>query len=158
MRAVFANGDETYGFDLRYVEKVGGFANVKIMISTSCATLCKEALDVFMTLFPNAVILGYRKSAPINGGAVRDALRDQINALNKPLLLDQPIDIASIISVWKSVIESKHKGDAGPVPGYYIGGNVHYWDGASWGVIASSDPNNTCKRKGDFSGQYPAPP
>ena len=155
---LFADGNETYGFDLRYVEKVGGFANVKLMISTSCATLCKEALDLFTGLFPNAAILGYRKSAPINGAEVRDDFRDRINALTRPLLLDQPVDISTVVSTWKAVIESKHRGHTGPLPGYFQGGDVHYWDGAAWQSIATTDPGNNCKRKGDFSGQYPAPP
>jgi hypothetical protein len=154
---LFADGNETTGFDLRYVEKVGGFANVKLMISTSCATLCKEALDVFTSLFPNAAILGYRKSAPINGAAVRDDFRDRINALTRPLLLDQPVDIGTVISTWKAVIESKHSGQTSPLPGYYQGGDVHYWDGASWQSIAKADSGNKCKSKGDFSGHYPAP-
>lgn len=155
---LFADGDETFGFDLRYVEKAGGFGNVKLMISTSCATLCKEALDVFTSLFPNAAILGYRKSAPINGAAVRDDFRNRLNALTRPLLLDQPVDINTVISTWKAVIEAKHKGHTGPLPGYYHGGDVHYWDGAAWQSIATTDLGNKCKSKGDFSGQYPAPP
>lgn len=155
---LFANGDETRGFDLRYVEKVGGFANVKLMISTSCATLCKEAIEVFTGLFPNAVILGYRKSAPINGAAVRRDLTKRINDLNRPLLIDEPVDVAAIISIWKSVIESRHKGHTRPVPGYYQNGTVEYWDGATWDSIAATDPANACRRKGNFSGQYPAPP
>jgi len=47
---------------------------VKLMISTGCATLCKEAFDIFHGLFPNAVLLGYRGGAPENGKTVRDAL------------------------------------------------------------------------------------
>lgn len=155
---LFANGDESKGFDLRYVEKVGGFSNVKLMISTSCATLCQEAAGVFSGLFPNAVILGYRKSAPINGAAVRDDLTKRINALNRPLLLDQPVDVAAIISIWKSVAESHHKGQTGPQPGIYQGGTVTYWDGAAWQTVTATDAKkNACRKKGDFSGQYPAP-
>ncbi|MGH8480722.1 MAG: DUF4157 domain-containing protein [Gammaproteobacteria bacterium] len=155
---LFANGDESRGFDLRYVEKVGGFANVKLMISTSCATLCKEAIEVFTSLFPNAVILGYRKSAPIDGAAVRNDLTKRINDLNRPLLIDEPVDVAAIISIWKSVIESRHKGQTGPLPGFYQGGTVEYWDGSAWQNIAATDATNGCRRKGDFRGQYPAPP
>ncbi|PMR66909.1 hypothetical protein CR158_06965 [Halomonas heilongjiangensis] len=155
---LFANGDESRGFDLRYVEKVGGFSNVKLMISTSCATLCKEAIEVFSGLFPNAVILGYRKSAPIEGAAVRSDLTQRINALNRPLLIDEPVDVATIISIWKSVIESRHKGHTSPLPGYYQGSTVEYWDGSTWQSIPATDPANACRRKGDFSGQYPAPP
>lgn len=154
---LFADGDETHGFDLRYVEKAGGFANVKLMISTSCATLCKEAVAVFTSLFPNAVILGYRKSAPLQGAAVRSDLTKRINELNRPLLIDDPVDVAAIIDTWKSVVESRHKGQTGPQPGILQGGTVTYWDGSAWQTIAATDAKNACKVKGDFRDQYPAP-
>ena len=155
---LFADGDETKGFDLRYVEKKGGFGNVKLMISTSCATLCQEAASVFSGLFPNAVILGYRKSAPIDGGAVRADLTKRINELNRPLLLDQPVDVAAIISIWKAIAESIHKGQTGPQPGIYQGGTVTYWDGSAWQTVTATDAKkNACRKKGDFSDQYPAP-
>lgn len=154
---LFSNGGETRGFDLRYVEKIGGFTNVKLLISTSCATLCKEAVEVFRSLFPNAVILGYRKSAPLEGGAVRSELTAKLNALNRPLLLDQPLDMSAIISTWQSIVETKHKGHTAPQPGYCEGGTVKYWDGAAWQTIGTADAANSCKVKGDFRGQYPEP-
>ncbi|UUY07427.1 DUF4157 domain-containing protein [Pseudomonas sp. J452] len=155
---LFANGDESKGFDLRYVEKKGGFGNVKLMISTSCATLCQEAASVFSGLFPNAVILGYRKSAPLEGAAVRADLTKRINELNRPLLLDQPVDVAAIIAIWKSVVESRHKGQTAPQPGIYQGGTVTYWDGSAWQTVTATDAkNNACRKKGDFSDQYPSP-
>jgi len=155
---LFADGSETYGFDLRYIEKVGGFPNVKLLISTSCATLCKEAFDVFHGLFPNAVILGYRKSAPLEGKAVRTALESKVKALARPLLLDEPVDVKAIILAWESVIEERHKGDTAQLPGYFSGGSIRYWDGAAWQVINPSDNANKCREKGDFSSYYPAPP
>jgi hypothetical protein len=153
----FANGNETQGVDLRYFEKAGGFSNVKLMISTSCATLCQEAAAVFSGLFPNAVILGYRKSAPIEGAKVRSDLTQRINALTRPLLLDQPVDIAAIISIWRSIVESRHKGQTGPQAGYLQGGTVTYWDGSAWQTITATDAKNACKIKGNFRGQYPEP-
>lgn len=155
---LFSNGSETYGFDLRYVEKAGGFSNVKLLISTSCATLCKEALEVFTKLFPNAVILGYRKSAPLDGKAVRDLLQTKVQDLKRPLLLEESVDMDSIIAAWKSVIEERHSGDTAQLPGYYKGGTVHYWDGAKWQTIGPAEDANKCKRKGDFRGQYPGAP
>ena len=155
---LFSNGDETSGSDLRYVDKAGGFPNVKLMISTSCATLCLEAFEVFNRLFPNAVILGYRKSAPLHGEAVRKALTAKLKAIGRPLLLDEPTDIAAITDAWKQVIEQQHKGESAPVPGFYDGTDIQYWDGTTWGTISPRDPHNVCKRKGDFRGQYPAPP
>ncbi|HEX6288937.1 MAG TPA: DUF4157 domain-containing protein [Herpetosiphonaceae bacterium] len=154
---VFSDGSETFGFDLRYIEKAGGFPNVKLMISTSCATLCKEAFEVFHGLFPNAVILGYRKSAPLEGGKVRDTFRSKVKALSRPLLLEESVDITAIIGAWKSTIESRHAGDTAQLPGYYQNGTIHYWDGAAWKTIGPLEADNVCKRKGDFRDQYPAP-
>jgi hypothetical protein len=154
---VFTDDNFQRGFDLRYIEQKGGFPNVKVMISTSCATLCKEPFELFHGLFPKAVILGYRKSAPIDGNGVRDAFHKGIIGLRRPLLLDQPVDISSILSVWKAVIESKHKRETAPSPGYYDGTTLHYWDGTTWHSIAPSDPANRCRLKGDESSAYPAP-
>jgi hypothetical protein len=155
---LFSNGDETRGSDLRYVDQPGGFPNVRLMISTSCATLCLEAFEVFHRLFPNAVILGYRKSAPLHGEAVRKALTAKVKAIGRPLLLEEPTDIAAVVGAWKQVIEQQHKGESAPVPGFYDGTDIQYWDGTAWGTIPPTDPHNVCKRKGDFRGQYPAPP
>lgn len=155
---LFSDGSETYGFDLRYIDQAGGFPNVKLMISTSCATLCQEAFDVFHNLFPNAVILGYRKSAPLEGGKVRNTLKSKIKALSRPLILEESVDITAVISAWKSTIEERHKGDQNQLPGFYDGSLIHYWDGAAWQTISPADKANKCKRKGDFRGQYPAPP
>ena len=153
----FADGDETKGVDLRYFARAGGYGNVKLMISTSCATLCLEAAAVFSSLFPNAVILGYRKSAPLEGDKVRADLTQRINALNRPLLLDQAVDVDTIVATWKSVIESRHKGQTGPQPGICRGGNVEYWDGAAWHAVSASDAANSCKVKGDYHDSYRAP-
>jgi hypothetical protein len=157
---MFTDGKEERGVDLRYLQQSGGFPNVKLLISTSCATLCNEALDVFTGLFPNATILGYGKSAPLEGGAVRTEFGSQIKKMNLPLILSESSDVARVVGAWKATIESRHKGAAakGPRPGYYQGGSVHYWDGATWTTQAKGDANNNCYRKGDFRGQYPEPP
>lgn len=154
---LFTNGASTYGFDLRYIQKAGGFPNVKVMISTSCATLCKEAFELFHTLFPNAVILGYRKSAPLDGAAVRTEFHKGITGLNKPLLLDQKVDVDAILAVWKKVIETKHKGHRSQKPGYWDGSTLHYWDGAAWQTINATDASNKCRRKGNANTWAPGP-
>jgi hypothetical protein len=153
---LFSDGNEERGIDLRYIVKKGGFTNVKLVISTSCALLCKQAVAVFRSLFPSALILGYRRSAPLEGDKVRADFQKQVKALAKPLLLDQPTDISSLVSAWKTVVESRHAGQTGPQPGYYDG-TVHYWDGKAWQAVAPDDAANVCKQKGDFKDQYPAP-
>jgi uncharacterized protein DUF4157 len=152
---VFTDGNMTAGFDLRYVEQVGGFQNVKLMISTSCATLCKEAFELFHGLFPNAVILGFRKSAPVDGGGMRDALEARIKALNRPLLLDQAVDVGAIIAAWRSISEGTFAG-SGSYPAYYDG-TLHYWDGKAWQDIQATSAANKCFVKGDNTLNFPAP-
>ena len=154
---VFSDGSQTYGFDLRYLEKVGGFGNVKLLISTSCATLCGEAFEVFHNLFPNAVILGYRRSAPRFGEKVRKALSRHIKAIRRPLLLEEAVDLWAITRAWRAVIEERHAGDTEQLPGYYDGSTIHYWDGSDWGTISPGDEANTCSKKRNFSDVYPAP-
>lgn len=154
---VFADIKEEFGFDLRYIDKAGGFPNVKLMISTSCATLCREALNLFLSLFPNAVILGFRKSDPKEGGApLRDAFQAKVQALNRPLLLDQAVDVSAIISAWKSVAETV-KGDIAHIlPGYYDGG-LNYWDGKAWQTVDPKSDENKCHIKKDARSQLPGP-
>jgi Domain of unknown function (DUF4157) len=154
---VFADITEKAGFDLRYIEKSGGFPNVKLMISTSCATLCREALNVFTSLFPNALILGFRRSNPKKEGqVVREGFQSRIEALNRPLLLDQAPDVKAIVSAWKSVAESI-EGDLEHIqPGYYDGG-VHYWNGEVWKTIEAASDQNKCKIKKDARELLPGP-
>jgi hypothetical protein len=144
----FANGTQDQFVDLRELEGEGKFDRVKLIISTSCATICKEALEVFAKLFPNAVILGYRKSAPIKGGAVRSSFDSAIRGLKKPLLLDQPVDVTAIIGAWKSVIKKHHPKEAERLPGYYQDGTVEFLKNGKWDSIAGTDEANSCKKKG----------
>jgi len=147
--------NEAAGFDLRYIEKTGGFPNVKVLISTSCATLCKEPFDIFHGLFPNAALLGYRGGAPGDGSAVRKAFNARLKTLG-PLLLDQAVDIGSIVSAWKDTVAGIHAGDTDRLPGYYDG-TLNYWDGKAWKTIAASAPENPCPVTHDAREQLPAP-
>jgi hypothetical protein len=144
----FANGTQDQFVDLRELEGEGKFGRVKLIVSTSCATICKEALEVFAKLFPNAVILGYRKSAPIKGDAVRNSFDTAIRGLKRPLLLDEPVDVAAIVEAWKSVVRKHHPKEAERLPGYYQDGTVHFLKNGKWGSVAGTDPANSCKTKG----------
>jgi hypothetical protein len=144
----FANGTQDRFVDLRELEGEGKFDRVKLIISTSCATVCKEALEVFTKLFPNAVILGYRKSAPIKGGAVRNSFDSAIKSLKRPLLLNEPVDVTAIIEAWKSVIKKHHPKEDERLPGYYQNGTVEFLKNGKWDSIAGTDAANTCKHKG----------
>ena len=145
---VFSNGSGTKFIDFRRLKKHGSFNRVKLMISTSCATICKEAIQVFKPIFPNVIILGYRKSAPLKGSRVRTAFYKGIKHLNKPLLLGESIDMNSIINVWKSVVKQYHPNEKRRLPGYYKGGKVYYLESGKWKDMLASDINNSCKKKG----------
>lgn len=145
---VFSNGTFTQWVDLRTLAAEGDFKRVKLVVSTSCATICKEALAVFTALFPNAVILGYRKSAPEQGEAVRNDFDTAIRDLKRPLLLEESVDVEAIISAWKSVIERRHPNESRRLPGYYKNGTVHYLESGTWNSMAGSDAANSCRKKG----------
>jgi hypothetical protein len=144
----FANGTQDQFVDLRELEGEGKFSRVKLIISTSCATICKEALEVFNKLFPNAVILGYRRTAPEKGEAVRNSFDSAIRGLKKPLLLEEPVDVTAIIDAWKSVIKKHHRNEAERLPGYYQKGTVYFLKNGKWDSIAGTDEANSCKKKG----------
>ncbi len=153
---VFGDFNETEGFDLRYIEQAGGFANVKLMISTSCATLCKESFELFHGLFPNALILGYRKGAPAKGDLVRSTFAAQLRSLGRGLLLDQAVDVSAIAAAWKATVSSIHAGDKSRSVGYY-GGTLNYWDGKAWQTIDSASDANKCEVHKDAREFFPAP-
>ncbi|MFC1749826.1 DUF4157 domain-containing protein [Pseudomonadota bacterium] len=145
---VFANWHQTRFIDLRALDGKGDFSRVKLIVSTSCATCCKEAVEVFSPLFPNAVILGYRKSAPKKGEDVRNDFDKSIRALKRPLLLDQAIDVNAIIEVWKTVVKRHHPREDKRLPGYLQGGTVHYLELGVWKSMPATDAGNSCYNKG----------
>jgi len=157
---MFTDGKEERGVDLRYLKRAGGFPNVKLMISTSCATLCNEAISVFTGLFPKTAIFGYGKSAPLEGKQVRREFGKQVRALKSPLLLESSSDISKLAGAWKATIQKRHRNKKDTKkrrPGYFLG-KLFYWTGKAWVDGKKGQPENKCKRKGDFRGQYPAPP
>jgi Domain of unknown function (DUF4157) len=140
----FANDPETQYIDLRKLQGKGDFSRVKLLISTSCATICADALSWFTRLFPNAVILGYRKKAPKQGEKVRSGFDAAIKSLKKPLLLDQPVDVSAIIDVWKSVVQKQHPNEATRLPGYYKDGKVYYLENGRWKYMLGASEGNKC--------------
>lgn len=157
---MFTDGKEERGVDLRYLKRAGGFPNVKLMISTSCATLCNEAISIFTSLFPKTAIFGYGKSAPLEGKQVRREFGKQVRALKSPLLLESSSDISKLAGAWKSTIQKRHpkERDAKRVrPGYFLS-KLFYWTGKAWVDGKKGQSENKCRRKGDFRRQYPTPP
>jgi hypothetical protein len=136
----------------------GPFPNVKLMVSTSCATLCKEAAAVFKALFPNATILGYKGSAPISGVAVSKAFS---NAIPADVLIDDPSSgISEAIGAWKSTVAALAGTNSRPLPGWVDlkTGTGEVWDGNAWQHFDASADQAKCKKKDDWASSRPATP
>ncbi|MFZ0062724.1 MAG: DUF4157 domain-containing protein [Pyrinomonadaceae bacterium] len=150
---VWNTGDWDVTLDVRGI--TGPLNNVKLLIGTSCATLCKEAFEVWKPLFPNAFFLGAARSTPLNGAVLANSF---VNNLAKDLLFDPGAPgVMSAISAWKTAVE---KTQSAAVRGGVLdiaGGKVEFWDGKKWVSEAATDPDNDCKTKGDYSGSVPDP-
>jgi len=114
---------------------------VKLVVSTSCATICKDVAKIWQSKFPDALILGYRFSAPLDGATVADAFA-------KKLLTKGPLDLAdagslqSVREAWKSVVLGK--GSVGGGPGLLFGGEVEFWNAGKWVKTPWDDKANDC--------------
>jgi hypothetical protein len=144
---VWNTGNWDVTLDVRGI--TGPLKDVKLLISTSCATLCKEAFELWKTIFPNAFFLGAARSTPLQGSVLANSF---VNNLPKDLLFDPGAPgLSSAISAWKTAVE---KTQSAAVRGGVLdiaGGKVEYWDGKKWVSEAATDADNICKTKGDYS-------
>jgi hypothetical protein len=135
----------------------GPLPKVKLLISTSCATLCTAAFDVWRKIFPNAVFLGAAKSTPLEGSTLANAF---VKALPKDLLLDAGASgVASAIAAWKAAVEqTQDEGVEGGVLDI-AANSVEVWLGKKkgWVTRAANSAANACKIKGDYSAAVPDP-
>ena len=144
-------GDNT--LDVRGIK--GPLPNVKLLISTSCATLCKEAFEVWKDIFPNAVFLGAARSTPLKGSTLANAF---VKSLPQDLLFDPGAPgLSSAISAWKSAVQATQTGDVRGGVLDISAGTVEIWDGKKWVSLAATDKDNVCKVKGDYSATIPDP-
>jgi len=142
------------GFDLRQLNSP--MTKVKLIISTSCATICKEAAETFKPLFPNAMILGFRKSAPLKGGKLADEFASK---LPKDLLLSSDMNgLNAAKSAWKAVAQKIHAGSDSQPGLLNLGSDdMEYWNGKKWISGKGTDSTNKCAVKGDYSADFPPP-
>lgn len=140
-------------FDIRTLKPP--LNNVKLIVSTSCATICKEPAAIWKSLFPKAVFLGYRKSAPLNGAVMASTF---VSRLPKDMLFETGGQSAAV-SAWKGAIKAVHPDDATREPGWMdvAGNQVEYWTGKSFKTVAADSVDNKCKEKGDESASVPDP-
>jgi len=148
-------GDDSgkVSFDARTL--AGPLNNVRLIVSTSCATICRDPAAVWSKLFPKAVFLGYKKSAPLNGGTMANKFASN---LPKDLLLDSG-GVAAAAVAWKSAIRSNHRDDKSTQAGVLdvAANQIEYWDGKAFHSIAANSEGNQCRVKGDYSADHPDP-
>lgn len=150
---VWNNGSWDKMLDVRGIQ--GPLDNVKLLISTSCATLCKEAFEVWKDIFPNAVFLGAAKSTPLKGSTLANAF---VKKLPKDLLFDPGAPgLESAKTAWKSAVEktqtSKVRGGVLDI----AAGEVELWFDRKWHKMSATDPDNECFVKGDYAEGIPDP-
>ncbi len=134
----------------------GPFPNIKLLISTSCATLCKEAFEIWKDIFPNAIFLGAARSTPLNGDVLANAF---IKNLPKDLLFDPGAPgLSGAISAWKSAVQKTQTGDVRGGVLDIAAARVEIWDGKKWLSLAATDKENECRVKDDYSAGFPPRP
>jgi len=102
---------------------------VKLVVSTSCATICKDVARIWRNKFPDALILGYRFSAPINGGIVANAFASTL-AKKGPIDLSDAGALDYIRSAWKAVVLGQGSIEGGP--GLLYGSEVEIYSNGQW--------------------------
>lgn len=155
----FSNDPMDQSMDLRYL-KGKSFTKVKLIVSTGCATICKEAAELFTSLFPDALFLGYRDTAPGNGRTLSKKFRQRLEKIGQPMFLEESSDLDKIKLEWKVLVQSMHPGNDGKKrqPGWIYKGKGQFWDGKHWQDITNiSDASNACRSKGDETTEFPAP-
>ncbi len=150
---VWNTGDWDVTLDVRGI--TGPLDNVRLLISTSCATLCKEAYEVWKSIFPKGIFLGAARSTPLKGSTLANAF---VKNLPPDLLFDEGAPgISSAISAWKTAVE---KTQSSAVRGGVLdiaAGTIEYWDGKKWITVNATDAENDCYRKGDYAPGVPDP-
>ncbi|MCF0074349.1 hypothetical protein LZD49_27950 [Dyadobacter sp. CY261] len=116
-------------------------SKVKLIVSTSCATICKDVAKIWQSKFPGATILGYRFSAPLDGSKVATGFGNQL-AKKGPVDLSNSTGMAKVKEAWKSVVLAKHSIGGGP--GILEGTEVEFHNGKTWVKKAWDDKANEC--------------
>jgi hypothetical protein len=116
-------------------------SKVKLIVSTSCATICKDVAKIWQSKFPSATILGYRFSAPLDGSKVANAFGDQL-VKKGPVDLSNSSGMSKVKEAWKSVVLAKHSIGGGP--GILEGSEVEFWGGKNWVKKPWNDKANDC--------------
>lgn len=114
---------------------------VKLVVSTSCATICIDVARIWRSKFPDALILGYRYSAPTNGGIVADSFGQQLIKLG-PINLSDASSLESVRKAWKAVVLGA--GSIGGGPALLYNGEVEYFEAGKWVKKPWDHSSNAC--------------
>jgi hypothetical protein len=136
---VFTNENSTSCFNIGAIKK--NLSNVKLVVSTGCATICKDTAAIFKDKFPNAMVLGYRLSAPTNGSIVADAFANEM-AGKGPINLLDAAEKGKVGEAWKKV--TNKPGSSRGQPGILNNGSIEFWNGRAWVTEAADSDANSC--------------
>lgn len=114
---------------------------VKLVASTSCATICKDVAKIYIDKFPNALVLGYKYSAPLNGGVVSKAFADSL-VKKGAIDLSSTAGLDAVKDSWKTVTTS-NPGTEGQ-PGMLYSGDVEFYNGKKWQTAKADSKENEC--------------
>ncbi|ANH80402.1 hypothetical protein A8C56_04855 [Niabella ginsenosidivorans] len=136
---LYTNDNSDSCFDISAISKK--ISRVKLVASTSCATICKDVAKIYESKFPNALILGYKYSAPLNGGKVSRAFGDSL--IKKGAIdLSTNAGLDAVRDSWRTVTLA-NPGKEGQ-PGMLFGGNVEFYNGKNWQTAKSDSRENDC--------------
>lgn len=136
---LYTNDNSDSCFDISAISKK--LSKVKLVASTSCATICKDVAKIYESKFPNALILGYKYSAPLNGGKVSMAFGDSL-VKKGAIDLSTSAGLDAVKDSWKTVTLA-NPGKEGQ-PGMLLGGNVEFYNGKTWQTAKSDSKENDC--------------
>jgi Domain of unknown function (DUF4157) len=114
---------------------------VKLAVSTSCATICKDVAKIWRAKFPDALILGYRFSAPLDGSKVANTFAAKL-AKAGSISLSDASGLATVRAAWKAAVIAEGSLDGGPALLY--GGEVEFYEKGKWITKPWDDKANEC--------------
>lgn len=86
---------------------------VKLVASTSCATICKDVAKIWRKKFPDALILGYRFSAPLDGSKVANKFAAKLVSAGAIDFTDAA-DLEMVRKAWKDAVVEEGSLSGGP--------------------------------------------
>lgn len=135
----FTNDTSDSCFNISMLKKSN--KRVKLVASTSCATICKDVAAIWRSRFPDALILGYRFSAPLDGSKVADSFTKKLQSKGKIDLSDAAgLDV--VRQAWKDAVIAEGSLSGGPALLYKD--EVEFYEKGKWIKKPWDDKANEC--------------